>query len=247
MHAEVFCHRSAREDAYTDADVPAAEVRAVRSAALVVAGEVHAHRLVAGEDKPEARADKECRCEERDWRVAEGEQEVCDDIECHARAHEMHEVAAIDEATCGNAVDDEPCRNEGVEPAGTADAQFLRVERDVVGHWPVGEPHEDEVHELRDGTREEESVERKRGVRLLLFRGDLECLHQNKPDYTQDDGNCEDDVVAEGLVQEHARHGAGREGQIHADAEIADAFTAAARGERVDGDRVARRRRNPEA
>ena len=122
MHAEVFRHRTAREDAYTDADVPAAQVRAVGRAALVVAGEVHTHGLVAGEDKPEARADEECRCEERDWRVAEREQEVCDDIECHARTHEMHEVAAIDEATCGNAVDDEPCCDERVEPAGTADA-----------------------------------------------------------------------------------------------------------------------------
>ena len=159
----------------------------------------------------------------------------------------MHEVAPVNKAARGNSVDDEPCRDKRIEPAGTADAEFLRVECDVVGYRPVGETHEDEVHELRDGAREEEPVKRKRGVRFLLFRCDLERLHQNKSDYTQDNGNREDDVVAEGLVQEHARHGACREGQIHADSEVADAFTATARRESVDGDRVARRRRNPEA
>jgi hypothetical protein len=30
---------------------------------------------------------------------------------------------------------------------------------------------------LRDGAREEEPVERKRRMRLFLFRGDLERLH----------------------------------------------------------------------
>lgn len=50
VHAEVFGHRTAREDAYTDAYIPAGEVGAVGRAALVVAGEVHAHGLVARED-----------------------------------------------------------------------------------------------------------------------------------------------------------------------------------------------------
>ena len=173
MHAEVFCHRSAREDAYTDADVPAAQVRAVGRAALVVAGEIHAHGLVAGEDKPEARADKKSRPEEGDGRVAEREQEIRDDVERHAGAYEMHEVTPVDETAGHDTVYDEPCGDERVEPAGTADAEFLSIERDVVGHGAVGKTHEDEVHELRDGAGEEEAVERKRGVRFLLLGGDL--------------------------------------------------------------------------
>ena len=100
---------------------------------------------------------------------------------------------------------------------------------------------------MRNGAGEEEAVERKRGVGLLLLGGDLQCLHQYKADDAQDDGDREDDVVAEGFVQEHARHGAGSESEVHADAKIADAFAAAARGERVDGDRVTCGRRNPEA
>ena len=212
-----------------------------------MAGEVHTHGLVAGEDKPEARADKESRPEEGDGRVAEREQEIRDDIECHAGAYEVDEVSPVDEAAGHDAVDDEPCGDERVEPAGTADAEFLGIERDVVGHGPVGEPHEDKVRELRDSAREEEAVERKRGVGLLLLGGDLQCLHQYKADDAQDDGDCEDDVVTEGLVQEHARHGAGSESEVHADAKIADAFAAAARGERIDGHRVTCGRRNPEA
>ena len=50
VHAEVFGHRAARENSDADSDIPAGEVRAVRGAALVVAGEVHAHRLVTGEN-----------------------------------------------------------------------------------------------------------------------------------------------------------------------------------------------------
>ena len=49
VHTEVFGHRSAYEDAYSDTDVPAAQVGAVGRAALVVAGEIHAHSLVARE------------------------------------------------------------------------------------------------------------------------------------------------------------------------------------------------------
>ena len=52
MHAEVVRHGASGENPRSDADVPAAEVRAVRGAALVVPGEVHAHGLVTGEDEP---------------------------------------------------------------------------------------------------------------------------------------------------------------------------------------------------
>lgn len=239
-------HRTASEDSRPDTDVPAAQVRAVRRAALVVAGEVHAHRLVSREYEPEARADEECRCEEGDGRVAKGEQEVRDDVERHAGAHQVNQVAAVNQAPGHNAVQDEPCRDERIEPAGTSDAQFLRVERDVVRDGPVGEPHEDEIHELRDGAGEEEPVERKRCVRFFLLAGNVQCLHENEADDAERDGNDKHDGVAEGLVQEHTRHRAGREREIHANPEITDAFPAAACGERVDGHRVARGTRNPE-
>ena len=59
VHAEVVRHGASDKDSRADTDIPSAEISAVRSAALVVAGEVHAHGLVAGEDKPEACADEE--------------------------------------------------------------------------------------------------------------------------------------------------------------------------------------------
>lgn len=179
--------------------------------------------------------------------MAEGEQEVRDDVERHARAHEMHKVASVDEAACGKAVDDKPCGDERVEPAGTADAEFLRVERDVVRNGPVGEPHEDEVYELRDGTGKEESVKRERGMGLLFLGGDLERLHQNEADDAERDGDDEYDGVAEGLVQEHACHGACGKREVHADTEVANAFAATACRERVDGDCVTCGRRDAEA
>ena len=246
MHAEMPRHRTASEDSRPDTDVPAAQVRAVRGAALVVAGEVHAHRLVPRENEPEACANQERSDEERRGRMAEGEQKVRNHIEGHACTHQVYKVTAVDEAACGDAVDDKPCGDERIEPAGTSDAQFLRVERDVVRDGPVGEPHEDEVHELRDGAREEEPVERKRCVRLFLLAGNVQCLHENEPDDAERDRNDKHDGVAEGLVQEHTRHRAGREREIHANPEITDAFPAAACGERVDGHRVARGTRNPE-
>lgn len=179
--------------------------------------------------------------------MAEGEQEVGDDVERHACTYQVDEVTPVDEPPCGEAVDDKPCGDERVEPAGTADAEFFSIECDVVRDGTVGEPHEDEVRELRDGTREEESVERERGMRLFLLGGDFEGLHQDEADDAQDYGNREYDGVAEGFVQEHACHGARSESEVHADAEVADAFAAAARRERVDGDRVTCCRRNSEA
>ena len=240
VHAEMPRHGASREDSRTDTDVPAAQVRAVRGAALVVAGEVHAHRLVTREYEPEARADEECRDKEGRGRMAEGEDEVRNYVQCHAGTHQVNQVAAVNQAPGHYAVQDKPCGDERIEPSGTSDAKFLGVERDVVGDGAVGETDEDEVHELRDGAREEKAVERKRGVGLLFFGGDLEGLHQNKPDDAERDGDDKHDGVAEGLVQEHACHRAGREREIHANPEIADAFPAAACGERVDGHRVAR-------
>ena len=79
MHAEVIGHGASHKNSCTDADVPATEVCAVCSPALIVAGEVHAHGLVAREDKPEACADEECGQEKRNGAVAKGEDEVGDD------------------------------------------------------------------------------------------------------------------------------------------------------------------------
>ena len=246
MHAEVFGHRAACENAYADAYIPAAQVRAVCGAALVVAGEVHAHRLVPGEYEPEARANQE-RCHEKRYRrMAEGENEICNYVQCHAGTHQVNQVAPVDEAARHDAVQDKPCGNKRVEPAGTSDAEFFRVERDVVRDGPVGEPYEDEVHELRDGAGEEEPVERERCMRFFLFAGDVQCLHENEADDAERDRNDKNDGVAEGLVQEHTRHRAGRECEIHANPEITDAFPAAACGERVDGHRIACGTRNPE-
>jgi len=171
MHAEVVRHGATGENSRSDADVPAAEVRAVRSAALVVAGEVYAHGLVTGEDEPEASSDEECRNEECGDSVTESEDKVCDDIQRHAGTDEVDEVATVDETARHDAVQNETCGDEGVKPAGTADAEFLGVKRDVVGDRAVGETDEYEVCKLRDGAREEESVERKRGVRFFLFAG----------------------------------------------------------------------------
>ena len=246
VHAEMPCHRTAREDSRADTDIPSAQVRAVRGAALVVAGEVHAHRLVTREYKPEARANQERSHEERYGRMAEGENEICNYVQCHACTHKVNQVAPVDEPAGHDAVQDKPCGNKRVEPAGPSDAEFLRVERDVVRDGPVGEPHEDEVHELRDGAGEEETVERKRRMRFLFLAGDVQCLHENEADDTQDDGNREHDGVPEGLVQEHACHRAGRECEIHANPEITDAFPAAACRERVNGHRIACGTRNPE-
>ena len=161
------------------------------------------------------------------------------------RNAETKNVTPVDEPPRGETVQDESGCDERVEPAGASDAEFLSIQSDVVRDGTVGEPHEDEVHELRDGAGEEEPVERERSVGLLLLGGDLEGLHQDEADDAQDDGNREYDGVAEGFVQEHACHGSRGKSEVHADAEVADAFAAAARGERVDGDRVACGRRNP--
>lgn len=178
--------------------------------------------------------------------MAKGEQKVGDDVERHAGAHQVNQVAAVNQAPGHYAVQDEPCRDERIEPAGTSDAQFLRVERDVVRDGPVGEPHEDEIHELRDGAGEEEPVKRKRRMSLFLLARNVQGLHENEPDDAERNRDDEHDGVAEGLVQEHTRHRAGREREIHANPEITDAFPAAACGERVDGHRVACGTRNPE-
>ncbi len=178
--------------------------------------------------------------------MAEGENEICNYVQSHAGTDEVNQVAPVDEAAGHDAVQDKSCGDERVEPAGAPDAEFLRVERDVVCDGPVGEPDEDEVHELRDGAGEEETVERERRVRLFLLAGNLKRLHKNESDDAQDNRNRKYDGVPEGLVQEHACHRSGRECEIHADAEIADAFAAAACGERVDGYRVACGTRNSE-
>ena len=171
MHAEVVCHGASGENPRSDADVPAAEVCAVRGTALVVAGEVHAHGLVAGENEPEACTDEKRRDEECSDSVTEGEDKVSDDVQRHAGADEVDEVATVDEAARHDSVQNKACGDKGVKPARTADAEFLGVKGDVVGDRAVSETDKDEVCKLRDGPREEESVERKRGMRLFLLAG----------------------------------------------------------------------------
>ncbi len=246
MHAEVVRHGATGENPRSDADVPAAEVCAVRSAALVVAGEVHAHGLVAGENEPEACADEECRDEECGDSVTEGEDKVSDDVQRHAGADEVNEVAAVDEAARHDAVQNEACGDKGVKPTRTADAEFLGVKGDVVGDRAVSETDKDEVCKLRDGSREEEPVERKRGVRFFLFAGNAQRLHENEADDAKDYGNRKDDGVAECFVKKHSGHGTGGEGEIHADAEVTDAFAAATCGQCIDGNGIACRARNAE-
>ena len=246
VHAKVPCHRAAHQNSRTDTDVPAAQVGTVGGAALVVPGEVHAHGLVAREDEPEACADKECRDKEGHGGVAEREHEVSDDVQGHSGADEVYQVTPVDKPACHDAVENQSRGNERVEPAGAPDAEFLGVESDVVGDRPVGESHEDEVDELRDGSREEETVKRKWRMRLLFFRGDFQCLHKDEADDAERNRNDEYDGIAEGLVQEHAGHGTGGEREIHADAEIADAFATAACGQRINGDCVACRGGNSE-
>ena len=60
VHAEVICHGASNENSCANADVPTAEVCAVGCTALVVAGKIHAHGLVTGENEPKACADEEC-------------------------------------------------------------------------------------------------------------------------------------------------------------------------------------------
>ena len=227
VHAEMVCHGASHKNSGADTDVPAAEVSAVCCAALVVAGEIHAHGLVAGEDESEACADKECCKEKCDWSVAKCEHDVSNNVERHAGTDKVDEVAAVDKAASHDAVEDESCRDEGVKPAGTADAEFLGVKRDVIGDGAVGESDENEVCKLRNGSREEKSVERKWGMGLFLFAGNAQSLDENESDDAQDNRNGEDNVVAEGFVKEHACHGTCGEREIHANAEVADAFASA--------------------
>lgn len=127
VHAEVACHGATHQDARTDTDVPAAQVGAVCGAALVVAGEVHAHRLVTRENQAEACADEESRRKECKRIVAEGKNQVRDDDNRHADSNKAREVAAVNQAARHDAVQDKACCNQGVEPAAPADAEFLCV------------------------------------------------------------------------------------------------------------------------
>lgn len=178
--------------------------------------------------------------------MAEGEDKVGNHVQRHTGAHQVNQVTAVDQASRHNAVQNQARCNQGVEPAGAANAEFLGIKGDVVGNRTVGESYENEVGELRNGASEEEPVKRKRCMRFFLFARHIQRLHKNQADNAQNNRNRKDDGVAERLVQEHAGHGACRERQVHADAEVADAFTAAACGQGVDGDRVARRARNSE-
>ena len=160
VHAEMVCHGAPHKNSGADTDVPTAEISAVRGAALVVAGEIHAHGLVAGEDESEACADKECSKEKYDWSVAKCEHDVSDNVERHAGTDKVNEVAAVDKAACHDAVEDEACRDKRVKPAGPADAKFFRVKCNIVRDWSVGESDKNEVRKLRNGSREEKPVER---------------------------------------------------------------------------------------
>ena len=120
MHPEVVCHGAAHENTCSNADVPSREVGAVCRATLVVAGEVHAHGLVAREDKPEACADEECGCEERYRTVAKGKKKIGDNIQGHAGADKVYQVASVNQAARHDAVHDKPCGNKWFANCGTA-------------------------------------------------------------------------------------------------------------------------------
>ena len=102
--------------------------------------------------------------------MAKGEYKVGDDVQCHAGTDEVDQVTAVDEAAGHNAVHDEAACNERVKPACAADAEFVCVNGNVVGDGAVSKSDKDEVCKLRNGTREEKAVERKRCV-LFLFAG----------------------------------------------------------------------------
>ena len=106
MHAEVVGHGTPNQNACTDTDVPTAQVGAVGRAALVVAGEVHAHGLVARENQAEACSDQECRDKEGDGRVAEREDKVGDHVQGHAGSYKVDQVAAVNEAARHDSVHD---------------------------------------------------------------------------------------------------------------------------------------------
>ncbi len=80
MHAEVICHGASDENSGSNADVPTAEVCTICCSALVVTGEVHAHGLVTGENKPKACANEESRQEKYNGAMAKGENEVRDNV-----------------------------------------------------------------------------------------------------------------------------------------------------------------------
>lgn len=159
VHAKVICHGASNENSCANADVPTAEICAVGCAALVVACEVYAHGLVAGEYEPKACADEECRQEKCNGAMAKGENEVRDDVQCHPRADKVDQITAVNESPCHDAVHDEPAGDERIKPACAADAEFVCINGDVVCYRAVGKSYEYEVRELRNGTREEESIE----------------------------------------------------------------------------------------
>ena len=208
----MVCHGAAHENSCSNADVPSREIGAVCCAALIVAGKVHAHGLVAGEDKPEACADEECGEEERNGAVTKGENKVGDDNQRHAGAHKMNQVTAVNQAACHDAVQDKASRDERIEPACAADAKFIGVNGDVVRDWAVCKSDEDEVCKLRNGAREEKSVERKRGADFLFAGLYLERLHEHKSNHAKDCRNGKNDPVAECFVKKHSGHGTGGEG-----------------------------------
>ena len=122
MHAEVVRHGATGENPRSDAYVPAAEVRAVCGTALVVASEVHAHGLVTGEDEPEACADEECGQEKCYGTMAKGKDEISDNVQCHAHADKVYQIAAIDESPGHDAVHDESGCDKRIKPSCAADA-----------------------------------------------------------------------------------------------------------------------------
>jgi len=144
--------------------------------------------------------------------VAKGKNEVGDDNQCHAGTHQVNQVTAVNQAACHDAVQDEPCSDERVEPSCAADAKFVGVNGDVVCDRTVSESDEDEVRKLWDCACEEESVERKRGADLLFAGLYLECLHKHKSNHAKDCRNCKNNPVAECFVKKHSGHGTGGEG-----------------------------------
>lgn len=204
-----------------------------------MAGEVHAHGLVAREDEAQACPDEEGGNEEYGNGCAEVEKHIGEDDDSHANPHQSGKVTAVNKPPGGHAVDDKARGDEGVEPAATAKAELFCIEGDVVGHGAVGETDENEIYKLGNGAGEKKSIKGKGSVRLLFAGLHFQCGNENETDYAQSNCRDEDDGIAQSLVQEHPGHGARGECQVHADAKVADAFATTAGGEGIDGHRIA--------
>ena len=90
--------------------------------------------------------------------MTECEYKIGDDVQGHSGANQVNQVTPVNKFTGHDAIHNEPRCNQGVEPAGAPDAEFLGVEGDVVGNGAVGESDKNEICKLGKGAGEKESV-----------------------------------------------------------------------------------------